>query len=129
MNLILSRPLRLLHLMNSSSLATFCLHLDNHSDHATSQFLSLVLSFNLTQHVYFPSSQPESHNLPIQQILPTLLFFSTHWTASMIMGLDLTYHAQHVNIARYVHCIIKDVPQSVSFVVSLLTNNMTCICG
>jgi len=33
----------------------FNIHLDNHSDHATSQFLSLLSSFNLTQHVNFPT--------------------------------------------------------------------------
>ena len=33
----------------------FNIHLDNHSDHATSQFLSLLLSFNLTQRVNFPT--------------------------------------------------------------------------
>ena len=33
----------------------FNIHLDNHSDHATSQFLSLLSSFDLTQHVNFPT--------------------------------------------------------------------------
>ena len=33
----------------------FNIHLDNHSDHATCQFLSLLSSFNLTQHVNFPT--------------------------------------------------------------------------
>jgi len=37
----------------------FNIHLDNHSDHATSQFLSLLSSFNLTQHVNFPT---HNHN-------------------------------------------------------------------
>ena len=32
----------------------FNIHLDNHSDHAISQFFSLLSSFNLTQHVNFP---------------------------------------------------------------------------
>ena len=32
----------------------FNIHLDNLSDHTTSQFLSLLSSFNLTQHVNFP---------------------------------------------------------------------------
>ena len=33
----------------------FNIHLDNPSDHATSQFLSVLSSFNLTQHVNFPT--------------------------------------------------------------------------
>jgi len=33
----------------------FNIHLDNLSDHTTSQFLSLLSSFNLTQHVNFPT--------------------------------------------------------------------------
>jgi len=33
----------------------FNIHLDNQSDHATSQFFSLLSSFNLTQHVNFPT--------------------------------------------------------------------------
>ena len=33
----------------------FNLHLDNPSDHFTSQFLSVLSSFNLTQHVDFPT--------------------------------------------------------------------------
>jgi len=37
----------------------FNIHLDNHSDHATSQFLYLLSSFNLTQHVNFPTN---NHN-------------------------------------------------------------------
>ena len=54
MNLILFSLLLLPHFMNSSSLVT--LHpLDNLSDHTTSQFLPLLLSFNLMQHVNFPT--------------------------------------------------------------------------
>ena len=63
MNLILSFLLPLPHLMNSSSPATN-IHLDNHSDHATSQFLSLLSSFNLTQHVNFPT-QNQNHILDL----------------------------------------------------------------
>ena len=37
----------------------------------------------------------QAQNLRFQQILPTLDFFYTDWTAFMIMGLDRTYHAHH----------------------------------
>ena len=40
------------HLMNSLSLVTLT---SNLSDHSTSEFLSLLSSFNLTQHVNFPT--------------------------------------------------------------------------
>jgi len=33
----------------------FNIHLDNSSDHATSQFLSVISSFNLLQHLNFPT--------------------------------------------------------------------------
>ena len=33
----------------------FNIHLDNPTDHLTSQFLSLLSTFNLTQHVDFPT--------------------------------------------------------------------------
>jgi len=39
----------------------FNIHLDNLSDHTTSQFLSLLSSFNLTQHVNFPTHN-QNHN-------------------------------------------------------------------
>ena len=40
----------------------FNIHLDNSSDHATSQFLSVLSSFNLTQHVNFLNSQQKPHS-------------------------------------------------------------------
>jgi len=40
----------------------FNIHFDNHSDHATSQFLSVLSSFNLTQHVNF-STHNQNHIL------------------------------------------------------------------
>ena len=57
--------------MNSSSLVNgdFNIHLDNLSDHTTSQFLSLLSSFNLTQHVNFPT-----HN---QNHIPDLVITSS----------------------------------------------------
>jgi len=42
-------------------------------------------------HSLTPSLQAQ--NLPLQQILPPKLYFFTHWTAFMKMGLDRTYHA------------------------------------
>jgi len=42
----------------------FNLHLDNPSDHFTSQFLSVLSSFNLTQHVDFPTHN-KSHILDL----------------------------------------------------------------
>ena len=58
------------------------IHLDKHSDHATSQFLSLLSSFNLTQHVNFPSHNQNhiidlvitsSDSLLVPSLLPTAL--------------------------------------------------------
>jgi len=46
-------------------------------------------------HRYSQSITPSLHaqNQPFQQILPTLIYFFTHWTVFVIMGLDRTYHA------------------------------------
>ena len=39
-------------------------HVDNSTNHFTSQFLSLLSSFNLTQHVYFPTHK-DNHTLDL----------------------------------------------------------------
>ena len=68
---------------------------------STSRFISSVLSLLFAcqpisviittlgiLHSFTPGSKPT-----FQQILSTLIYFFTHWTAFMIMGLDRTYHA------------------------------------
>ena len=40
----------------------FNIHLDNPADTLTSQFLSLLSSFNLSQHVHFPAHDTKSHS-------------------------------------------------------------------
>ena len=47
----------------------FNIHLDNPTDYYTSQFLSLLSSFNLTQHVNFPTHNKKSHPRPSNYLL------------------------------------------------------------
>jgi len=44
-------------------------------------------------------------HLPFQQILPTLTFFFTHWTAFMITGLDRTYHAYQFIFSFFIYFV------------------------
>ena len=67
--------LLLTHLMNSSSLVSLTIHLDNLSDHATSQFLSLLSLFNLISQVIQNHIRPG--NLP--------------WLFACTIGLSVCY--------------------------------------
>jgi len=75
------------------------MHLDNPTDHLTSQFLSLLSSFNLTQHVNFPTHN-RNHTLDLvisssdtsltPSVSTTLCSLSDHFPVFTEMSLNRT---------------------------------------
>ena len=80
-----------------------CVHLDNSSDHATSQFLSVLSSFNLIQHVNFPTHS-KNHTLDLvitfadSSLVPSLYTSlcspSDHFPISLLSNLPLNLKSQ-----------------------------------
>ena len=88
----------------------FNIHLDNHSDHATSQFLSLLSSFILTQHINFPThNQNHILNLVItssdSSLAPSLSPTALRLTTSQF-SLSCLLTAHHSLLLRSTHSAV-----------------------
>jgi len=87
----------------------FNIHLDNSSDHATSQFLSVLSSFNLIQNVNF-QTHSKNHILDLVIILPTPLLphlypphCALHLTTSPF-SLNYLLILHHCPLQRNIYC-------------------------
>jgi len=103
MNLILSSP-RLFIITGA-----FNIHLHNVTDHATSEFLFPLSSFNLTQHINFPS-HIQNHILDL-----IITFYRLLSLASSLSLLPTAVYPTTSRFSLNFHCLLRRFTHSAVF--------------